>query len=258
MSIVQNSAIAWTDHTFNPWWSCTKVDACCSHCYAETLAKRWGFSWGPKAPRRLFGPKHWAEPLAWNAKAAKSGKTVRVFCGSMCDWAEDRRDLDDERVKLWKLIEATPALTWLLLTKRSQNIRSMLPTIQIGGEELPRFNNVWVGVTVGIRANLSRLDDLRAVPAVVRFVSFEPLLEDLGLIDLTGISWGIVGCESGPKARPMREEWVKNIFGAFAAPLRPMAFFYKQAMTAGRLDHEPMIYGQTWHEFPMPPAEGAR
>ena len=65
---MQNSAIAWTDHTFNPWWSCTKVDACCSHCYAETLAKRWGFSWGPKAPRRLFGPKHWAEPLARNAK----------------------------------------------------------------------------------------------------------------------------------------------------------------------------------------------
>ena len=199
--------------TFNPWWSCTKVDACCANCYAETLANRWGYPWGPTAPRRIFGPKHWAEPLAWNAKAAKTGQPMRVFCGSMCDWAEDRRDLDDERAKLWKLIEATPALTWLLLTKRAENIRLMLPTIQIGAREplLPRFDNVWVGVTVGMRANLERIAELRQVPATVRFLSCEPLLEDLGRIDLRGISWCIVGGESGPSARQCSVEWIRSI-----------------------------------------------
>ena len=203
--------IAWCHATFNPFWGCAKVDACCANCYAETLAKRWGFGWGQKAERRLFGPKHWAEPLQWNAKAAKSGQPMRVFCGSMCDWAEDRRDLDDERVKLWKLIGVTPALTWMLLTKRAENIRSMLPTIQIGGEELPRLSNVWVGVTVGMRANLERIDLLREVPATVRFLSVEPLIEDLGEIDLAGIHLVIVGGESGPKARPFHVEWARSI-----------------------------------------------
>ena len=244
----EKSKIAWTDHTFNPWWGCTKVDACCANCYAERMATHYKFGWGPNAERRLFGPKHWAEPLLWNAKAAKAGKPARVFCGSMCDWAEDRRDLDEERAKLWKTIEATPALTWLLLTKRPENARSMLPTIQIGGEEMARFDNVWVGVTVGIRANISRLDDLRAIPATVRFVSFEPLLEDLGPINLTGIGWVIVGCESGHKARVMPTDAVESLW--MQARLNEIPFFYKQAMADGRLDHEPKLYGKTWHEFP--------
>lgn len=151
--------------------------------------------------------------MLWNAKAEREGKAMRVFCGSMCDWAEDRRDLDDERVKLWRLIEATPALTWLLLTKRAENIRAMLPSIQIGACEslLPRFDNVWVGVTVGMRANIERIDELREVPATVRFLSVEPLIEDLGTLDLRGIQWVIVGGESGPNARPFHIEWARSI-----------------------------------------------
>jgi protein gp37 len=222
----KETGIAWTHSTFNPWWGCTKVDACCSNCYAETLATRWGFAWGPKAPRRFFGPKHWAEPLAWNAKAAKSVQPMRVFCGSMCDWAEDRRDLDDERAKLWKLIETTPALTWMLLTKRAENIRAMLPVIEIGSAVEPRFNNVWVGVTVGMRANLGRIDVLREVPAVVRFLSVEPLIEELGTLDLRGIQLVIVGGESGPKARPFHVEWARDLRDQCKAA--GVAFFMKQ------------------------------
>lgn len=243
----KETGISWCDATFNPVWGCTKVDACCANCYAETLATRWGYPWGPKAPRRTFGPKHWAEPLAWNAKAVKSGKPMRVFCGSMCDWAEDRRDLDDERVKLWNLIDATPALTWLLLTKRVENIRSMLPTIQIGACEplLPRFDNIWVGVTVGMRANLERIYELRQVPATVRFLSVEPLIEDLGTLDLRGIHWVIVGGESGPKARPFHIEWARSIRDQCKAAR--VACFIKQMGSNPRINVATEPLG-TWNE----------
>ena len=244
----ENSAIAWTDHTFNPVWGCAKVDACCTNCYAETLAHRYGFEWGEGAGRRKFGDKHWNEPLRWNAKAVKAGQPARVFCGSMCDVFEDRRDLDAERVRLWKLIEATPALTWLLLTKRPQNIRAMLPMIQIGSGDLPRFDNVWVGATVGHRGVLHSIDLLREVPAAVRFISAEPLLEDLGPIDLTGIGWVIVGCESGPKARPMEAEWAESILKQ--CQVEGVPFFLKQMKVAGRLVSLPLLSGRTWSQTP--------
>src|SRR5688500_18924379 len=119
----KNSKIEWTNHTFNPWWGCTRVSAACKHCYAEAWAKRVGKKvWGPKAPRRFFGDAHWAGPLKWNREAEEGGIRARVFCASMADVFEARKDLQEPRAQLWKLIEKTPHLDWLLLTKRPHKI----------------------------------------------------------------------------------------------------------------------------------------
>src|SRR5258708_7584279 len=115
----KNSHIEWTHHTFNPWWGCTKVSPACDNCYAEAWAKRVGNDvWGSKAPRRFFSDSHWKEPLKWQAQAAEEEERARVFCASMADVFEARPELDAPRARLWKLIESTPNLDWLLLTKR--------------------------------------------------------------------------------------------------------------------------------------------
>src|SRR5512138_1944819 len=103
---MKDSKIAWTDHTFNPWWGCVRVSEGCVNCYAETFAKRTGNDvWGVNKPRRFFGEKHWAEPLKWNTEAEQKDGRTFVFCASMADVFEDRRDLDEPRERLWKLIE---------------------------------------------------------------------------------------------------------------------------------------------------------
>ncbi|MFN9822321.1 MAG: DUF5131 family protein, partial [Akkermansiaceae bacterium] len=139
----KKTSIEWTDHTFNPWWGCEKVSPACQHCYAETFSKRIGPAvWGAHAPRRFFGEAKWAEPLQWNAEAKNAGERKRVFCASMADVFENRKDLDEWRSKLWRLIEITPMLDWLLLTKRPQNIGKMVPW----KNEWP--DNIWLGTTV--------------------------------------------------------------------------------------------------------------
>ena len=113
----KNSSIEWTDHTFNPWWGCAKVSPACKHCYAEIWAQRLALDlWGTRKARRFFSEKHWNEPYKWNADAVAKGERPRVFCASMADVFEDRRNLDPWRKKLWDLIEQTPQLDWLLLT----------------------------------------------------------------------------------------------------------------------------------------------
>ena len=244
----ENSSIAWTTHTFSPVWGCSAVSPECKNCYAEAWAKRFDHvCWGCN-PRRTFGDRHWAEPVKWNRAAEKSGKRARVFCGSMCDVFEDAPGLDEQRTRLWKLIEATPSLDWLLLTKRPENIERMMPFVQIGGSLVERFSNVWLGTTVGCKASLPRVDELRRLPAAVRFLSIEPLLEDLGAINLRGISWVIVGCESGPGARHMKDDWALSIRDQCVEA--GVAFFLKQRMACGKLCHEPMLNGRTWREFP--------
>lgn len=204
----EQTEIAWTDATFNPWWGCTRIDPACEHCYAEAWAKRTGTTrWGPTAPRRTFGAAHWEEPVKWNRKAAKAGERMRVFCGSMCDWA-DKDAPRDELAKLWPLIRATPMLDWLLLTKRTDRIEALLP------EDWGRgYPNAWLGSTVGDRPGLWRANVLTSIPAAVRFLSVEPLLESLGDISafLPGIHWVIVGGESGARARPMDLAWARSI-----------------------------------------------
>lgn len=138
----KDSGIEWTHHTFNPWWGCVKVSDACTHCYAETWARRIGQTlWGLEAPRRFFGDNHWREPIRWNAEAAHVGERRRVFCSSMADVFEDRRDLDVHRERLWELIDATPMLNWLLLTKRTDRVEALAPW----RDTWPA--NVWLGST---------------------------------------------------------------------------------------------------------------
>ncbi|UQA57096.1 DUF5131 family protein [Polyangium aurulentum] len=219
----KGSGIEWTDHTFNPWWGCTKVSQACKNCYAEAQATRWKHAiWGPNAGRRFFGDKHWNEPLAWNRDAAREGQRKRVFCASMADVFEDREDLVPQRERLWKLIAETPWLDWLLLTKRPENVASMVPW----GENWP--SNVWLGTTVeNAEMAEQRLPELIKHPAVVRFLSCEPLLGEVDLTPwISEIDWVIVGGEAGPKARPMDPRAARSLRDQCVAA--GVAFHFKQ------------------------------
>jgi protein gp37 len=199
-----------------------KVSEGCQHCYAETLAKRWKHDiWGPPATthRRLFAAKHWTEPLRWNEAARKAGVQRRVFSGSMCDVFEDHPDVGAARVLLWDVIERTPNLIWLLLTKRPENIEGMLPA-EWG--ESRWYQNVWLGTSVENQEQArARIPALLAVEGAARyFLSCEPLLEPLDLASilcedgsraLRLIDWAIIGGESGPHFRPMDLDWALDI-----------------------------------------------
>lgn len=142
-------------------------------------------NWGVSAPRYFFGDKHWNEPLKWNRAAMKAGVRRRVFCASMADVFEDRRDLIEPRARLWHLIRATPWLDWQLLTKRPENLARMVPWMSVSDAE--PWPNVWLGTTVeDQRRAEERIPELLKVPAVVRFLSCEPLL---GPVDLTRVKW---------------------------------------------------------------------
>jgi protein gp37 len=212
----ERTGIEWTSHTFNIAWGCMRVSPGCEHCYAEVLSKRYGFAvWGPAktTERRVFGEKHWNEPLRWNAKAERDGVRRRVFCASMCDVFEDHPTIDAEREKLWPLIRSTPWLDWQLLTKRPERIAVNLP----GDWGATGYANVWLGTSVESQAYLERMAVLGDVPASVRFVSCEPLLGRLSLrsllelIDVDEQWWVIVGGESGPGCRPMELEWARTL-----------------------------------------------
>lgn len=212
--MADNSKIEWTTHTFNPWWGCTKVSPECDSCYAETGAIRYGWSetgshfpiWGKDAQRRFFKDAHWNNLIKWNEAAKLANERHRVFCGSYCDILEDRPDLDEHRARLATLAEHCLHLNFLFLSKRPQNFRRMFPLWRDG---FP--SNVWAMTTVGCNSSLWRVDALREVPARIRGLSIEPLLEDLGTLNLDGIHWVIVGGESGHGARPMDLAWVRDI-----------------------------------------------
>ena len=237
----KETGISWCDHTFNPWWGCTKVSLGCQLCYASTLSSRWGYDiWGPKADRRFFDDKHWAEPLKWNRDAVAAGERRRVFCASMADVFERhmvqhvQEQLAFARQRLWKLIEATPMLDWLLLTKRPEHIPLYIPRSWL--RQAP--HNVWYGTSVEDQAAAdTRIPLLLQVPAVVRFLSCEPLLGPVDLHDYLGwhmsdipddqkIHWVIAGGESGSGARPMHPGWARSLRDQCQAA--GIAFHFKQ------------------------------
>ena len=244
--MAESTLIAWTDHTFNIAWGCTKISPGCTHCYADTLSARYGHRvWGKDAPRRTFGAKHWAGPLRWDAAAAAEGRRHRVFCSSMTDWALDDDAIAGERPKLWDLIRRTPRLDWQLLTKRADRIADCLPADWGDG-----WPNVWLGVSCENREHgLPRLDHLREIPAAVRFVSAEPLLEDITPIDLAGIDWVIVGGESGAKYRLMDHAWARAVRDECAAA--GVAFFFKQS-SAPWTERGIELDGEVIRQFPEP------
>lgn len=224
----ENTGIQWAHHTFNPWWGCVKVSPACDHCYAESDAARYGYRpggahfpiWGKGTQRRGLSENHWKQPLKWDRKAAEAGERHRVFCGSMCDVMEDRRDLDLARVDLFRMIEQTPNLDWLLLTKRPQNYRKLLPPAWL---DSPR-PNVWLGTTVESNEYRWREQELLQLRAAVRFISNEPGLEFVHVSRY--IDWVIIGGESGSNARPFDIAWVRQTIEQCAAA--GVACFVKQ------------------------------
>lgn len=239
--------ISWTDSTFNPWIGCSKVSSGCDNCYAERLDHRFRAHdghWGARQPRRVTSDDNWRVPLRWNDKAMRDGKRVRVFCASMAD-VFDRHAPIDQRERLWELIRCTKHLDWLLLTKRPQNIERFLPSDWGDG-----YANVWLGVSVeNSTQGVPRIDVLRNIPAAKRFISAEPLLEDLGSLDLRGIDWLIVGGESGLGCRPMRKKWVINLLRQCRQ--YGVAFFFKQRGGTGKDKGGHLLDGEVIQEFPQ-------
>lgn len=211
--------ISWAHHTFNPWEGCTKISPACDNCYAAERDD-WlhrGANWGKDAERLRHKDAYWNKPAQWDAAARKAGERRRVFCGSLCDILEDRRDLDPVRGRLWETAEATTWIDWLFLTKRPQNARRLFPPGWVDhhpDNPIPPF--LWFGTTVESDEYLWRIDALKTVPAAVHFLSIEPLLGPMHNLGeyLDGIDWVIVGGESGDNARPMNPEWVRTVIDA--------------------------------------------
>jgi protein gp37 len=226
------TTIEWTDYTFNPWIGCTKVSLGCKNCYAETLSNRWGNDvWGKGKERKRTSVANWKNPILWNKEAKKSGKNKNVFCASMADV------FDQEVPNLWRfdlfgLIEATPNLNWLILTKRPEHIKT---------SGLIYMDNVWLGTSVEDQETADyRIPHLVGNDAKVHFLSCEPLIENIDLeypkslwpkgppmccsgyecgcrgmpVDpplIWHIEWLICGGESGPHCRPMDIKWARSL-----------------------------------------------
>lgn len=236
-----NSKIEWTDATWNPVRGCTKISPGCVHCYAETFAERFrgvpGHPYEQGFDLRLV-PEKLAEPLSW-------AKSQMVFVNSMSDLFH--KDVPDEYIVLIARVMATANWhTYQVLTKRSERLRDLLLTKLAFARNLP---HIWWGVSVENRKHgLPRIEHLRQANPSVPFLSIEPLLEDLGQFDLSGIGWAIIGGESGAGARPMHPDWVANIQQQCRTAQVP--FFFKQwggvrKSVAGR-----EIDGQTFDELP--------
>lgn len=209
-----DTEIAWTDSTFNAWIGCTKVGPGCDGCYAEALDARykWGGAahWGPGVQRFRTSGSTWRNPIKWNADAVKSGKRHLVFCSSLSD-VFDNEASPEWRADLFRMIKATPALTWQLVTKRIGNAARMLPPDWGAG-----YPNVWLISTIVNQDEADRdLPKLVAVPAHVHGVSYEPAL---GPVDWSpwfahGLSWVIIGGESmqtGHVTRDFKIEWARS------------------------------------------------
>ena len=212
--------IEWTDKTWNPITGCTKKSEGCAHCYAEVMARRLKAMGQLKYQNEFkltLHPEDLDEPKKWQ-------KSHNIFVCSMSDLFHE--DVPFAYVdKVMAVIRETPQHRYQILTKRAERMEEYFSI-----REIPA--NVWLGVTVEVQRTLFRIDHLRHLPASVRFLSCEPLLEDLGEMNLDGIDWIIVGGESGFQARPMRESWVLNIM--HQAEQADIAFFFKQWGTWSR------------------------
>lgn len=222
----ETTKIAWAHSTFNPWLGCERVSPGCDFCYAETGSKRFAAQHGLQlwsGDRHVTSDSYWREPLKWERVAAATGRPHRVFCGSWCDWAEDHIVARATRCRLLELIYCTPHLTWMLLTKRPENIREALHQ-HVAGLQM---DNIWLGTTCEDQRRLDeRLPALLAVPAAVHFVSAEPLLESITLRDWRP-EWVICGGESGPRARPFDFSWAASLKAE--CWFNRIPFFMKQA-----------------------------
>lgn len=247
--MAQTSNIEWTDVTWNPVAGCLVITPGCTNCYAMRMAARLEAMGVAKYEglTRKSGKRYvWTgkvrldeasveAPLKWR-------KARKVFVNSMSDLFHP--DVPADFVaKVWSVMERTPQHTYQILTKRPERMREVITSLG-----LPALEHVWLGTSVEDAAVLSRLDDLRATPAIVRFVSFEPLIGSVSGANLDNIHWAIVGGESGPRARPMDEKWVDEIrLNCLAAGT---AFFFKQWGGKNKKATGRLLHGQEWNNLP--------
>jgi protein gp37 len=235
------STIEWTDATWNPVRGCTKVSPGCKHCYAETFAERFrGVKGHPYEQgfdlRRV--PEKVAEPLRWRVPKM-------IFVNSMSDLFQDAVQ-EDYIEAVARAMVAANWHTYQVLTKRSERLQRLLNSRLSFAAKQP---HIWWGVSVENREyGLPRIEDLRKTDAIIRFLSVEPLLEDMQKIDLKGINWVIVGGESGPGARPMKKEWVLSVRDQCRHAGVP--FFFKQWGGVRKFAAGRKLDGKTYDEFP--------
>lgn len=235
------SSIEWTDATWNPVRGCTKISPGCKHCYAETFAERFrgvkGHPYEQGFDLRLV-PEKLAEPLRWRSPKM-------IFVNSMSDLFHDQVP-DEYIVAVAKVMTAAKWHTFQVLTKRAKRLRQLLGTHLAFASNQP---HIWWGVSVENKKHgLPRIDHLRSAPAAIRFLSVEPLLEDLGKLDLSNIDWVIAGGESGPGARPVNRNWLVSIRDqCFAAGV---PFFFKQWGGVRKSKSGRELDGRTYDEYP--------
>ncbi len=241
----QQSKIEWTHCTWNPITGCTKVSPGCKHCYAEVMTKRLqaigikGYKHGFDVITTL--PERLEEPL-------RRKKPTTYFVNSMSDLFHEKVS-DKFIVKVFDIMSQTPHHTFQILTKRAKRMAKFIETYK-------STPNIWLGVSVEDRQyGIPRIDILRTIPVSVRFLSIEPLLENLGALDLSDIHWVIVGGESGPKARAMQEQWVVSI--QKQCQQQKVPFFFKQWGSWGadgqkrsKKENGRILGGQVWNEMP--------
>jgi len=236
-----NSKIEWTDATWNPVRGCTKISPGCTHCYAETFAERFrgvaGHPFEFGFDLRLV-PDKLGDPIRWS-------KPKKIFVNSMSDLFHD--DVPDEYIKkVCRVMLAANWHTYQILTKRADRMAALLQGKLRDAAKAP---HIWWGVSVENRQHgLPRIDKLRTAKAATAFLSVEPLLEDLGNLDLRSIHWVIVGGESGPGARPMEISWVRGVRSACRAHRIP--FFFKQWAGVRKKETGRKLDGRTYDEFP--------
>jgi protein gp37 len=236
-----NSHIEWTDATWNPVRGCVKISPGCKHCYAETFAERFrgvkGHPYEQGFDLRLV-PEKLLEPFNWRSPKL-------VFVNSMSDLFQT--GVPDSYVRtVCEVMASAKWHTYQVLTKRAERLAALLSgPMRFAADE----ENIWWGVSVEDRKyGLPRIDQLRRAPARVRFLSIEPLLEDLAEFDLSGISWVIVGGESGPGARPMKKEWVVSI--REQCRVQRVPFFFKQWGGVRKVRNGRLLDGRTHDEYP--------
>jgi len=211
---MRTTKIEWTDKTWNPITGCTKVSAGCANCYAEVMSRRLQAMRQEKYANGFSLSMHedvLPEPKQWK-------KPHNIFVCSMSDLFHEKVPFEFID-KVIKTIHETPHHNYQILTKRANRMNEYFTT-----HDIPQ--NAWLGVTVDVSTSKDRIDYLRQIPATIKFLSCEPLLEDLGGMNLEGIDWVIVGGESGVRARPMKEEWAVSIMKQTEE--QGAAFFFKQ------------------------------
>lgn len=263
---MENTGISWAHNTWNPWLGCDKVAPECRHCYIHRTTPLKVKGRKPWGELYRTGDGHWKLPKGWDTDCAINDYAKRVFTCSLSDFFHAKAD--PWRDEAWRRIRKTSRLTWLILTKRPDRIHNHLPADWGQG-----YPNVWLGVSTGCKQTLNKMDVLRKIPAAVRWVSTEPLLEDISQqINLDGFHWVVTGGESGgnkdskeylynPKdnwrteeagrsRRTMMLRWAENLRDVTKAAGLP--FMFKQ-VTSARSGQGVNALGQDWHEFPDAP-----